>query len=174
MGDSSALGYTSPFKTAPRLGIALSGGSFRAALYGAGVLNAFDARNGSSKAAGTGGLLQVASYLSALSGTSVPSPPRQQLKLTPDELGGSWLTTSLYSNDFPPIQDLVMGTGSGLSGWLLDLDLFLPTGFSLKLAENVVFYDTIVASVKAKAKAGLYVPLQTRRLVINITIGRLA
>jgi len=53
----------------PKIGIAVSGGGYRAAQYGAGVLSALDARNDSAKAAGTGGLLQVTSYISGLSGT---------------------------------------------------------------------------------------------------------
>ena len=54
----------------PKIGLAVSGGGYRAAQYGAGVLSALDARNDSAKAAGTGGFLQVTSYLSGLSGTS--------------------------------------------------------------------------------------------------------
>src|SRR5258708_7845847 len=73
IGDGSAIGYNlSSFNSSslPKIGIAISGGGYRAAQYGAGVLSALDARNESSKAAGTGGFLQVTSYLSALSGTS--------------------------------------------------------------------------------------------------------
>lgn len=70
IGDGSALGYnTSAFNGSfAKVGIGLSGGGYRAAQYGAGVLSGLDARNESSKNAGTGGLLQVASYVSALSG----------------------------------------------------------------------------------------------------------
>jgi len=71
IGDGSAIGYNlSSFNSSslPKIGIAISGGGYRAAQYGAGVLSALDARNESSKAAGTGGFLQVTSYLSALSG----------------------------------------------------------------------------------------------------------
>jgi lysophospholipase len=69
VGDGSALGYNiSAFANFSRVGIAVSGGGYRAAQYGAGVLSALDARNDSAKAAGTGGVLQVASYISALSG----------------------------------------------------------------------------------------------------------
>lgn len=73
IGDGSAIGYNlSSFNSTgfPKIGIAVSGGGYRAAQYGAGVLSALDARNESAKAAGTGGLLQVTSYLSGLSGAS--------------------------------------------------------------------------------------------------------
>jgi lysophospholipase len=73
IGDGSAIGYNlSSFNSSslPKIGIAISGGGYRAAQFGAGVLSALDARNESAKAAGTGGLLQVTSYLSGLSGAS--------------------------------------------------------------------------------------------------------
>jgi lysophospholipase len=71
IGDGSAIGYNlSSFNSTgfPKVGIAISGGGYRAAQYGAGVLSGLDARNESAKAAGTGGLLQVTSYLGGLSG----------------------------------------------------------------------------------------------------------
>lgn len=70
LGDGSALGYNlSAFNSNfSKVGIAVSGGGYRAAQYGAGTLSGLDARNDSAKNAGTGGLLQVASYISALSG----------------------------------------------------------------------------------------------------------
>lgn len=71
-GGGNATGATGANVTAtrrfPKIGIAVSGGGYRAAQYGAGVLSALDARNDSAKAAGTGGFLQVTSYLSGLSG----------------------------------------------------------------------------------------------------------
>lgn len=51
----------------PTISISISGGGVRAALYGAGVLRALDGRE-STSAPGTGGLLQAATYMSALSG----------------------------------------------------------------------------------------------------------
>lgn len=76
IGDGSAIGYNLSALTAPgndsvKIGISISGGGYRAAQYGAGVLSGLDARNDSAKAAGTGGLLQVTSYLSGLSGECV-------------------------------------------------------------------------------------------------------
>lgn len=70
LGDGSKLGYDiSKFEGKwPRVGIAIPGGGLRAAQYGGACLEALDARNDSAKAAGTGGLLQVASYMTGLSG----------------------------------------------------------------------------------------------------------
>ena len=91
----------------PKLGIATSGGGHRAAIFGAGILNALDGRNGTSVDAGTGGLLQTATYLAGLS-------------------GGSWLVGSLAQNNFPTIQDLVFGS-STTTGWNTQLDLLSPS-----------------------------------------------
>jgi lysophospholipase len=70
IGDGSAIGYNASMFAGnwSRVGIAASGGGYRAAQYGAGVLSAFDARDESAKNAGSGGLLQVTSYISGLSG----------------------------------------------------------------------------------------------------------
>jgi lysophospholipase len=69
LGNASQLGYDLPEfgGNYPKIGMAISGG-YRAAQYGAGVISALDARNDSAKAAGAGGLFQVTSYLSGLSG----------------------------------------------------------------------------------------------------------
>lgn len=71
--DSPAHGYnlTDFGGNFPKIGIAIPGGGLRSALYAAGTLNALDARNDSAKAAGTGGLLQVVSYMAGLSGMSL-------------------------------------------------------------------------------------------------------
>ncbi|KAJ7072397.1 phospholipase B [Mycena amicta] len=138
LGDGSALGYnTSAFRGHfPKVGIAIPGGGLRAAQYGAGCLSALDARNASSKAAGTGGLLQVASYISGLS-------------------GGSWVTGSLLFNNWPTIPDLVYGNGGTLDGWKLDLPFASPDGDDVFSEKNQYFYGSILWSVISKAAAGI-------------------
>ncbi|KAH7108228.1 lysophospholipase catalytic domain-containing protein [Auriculariales sp. MPI-PUGE-AT-0066] len=139
LGDGSGIGYdmTKFNKTFPRVGIAVSGGGFRAAQYGAGVISALDARNETAKNAGTGGLLQVSSYISALS-------------------GGSWYLTSLIFNGFPTSYDLVLGnadSGGQLHGWLLDFDLFIPGGGNIFDKENQWLYGEVLDEVYKKADA---------------------
>lgn len=70
IGDGSDIGYNASafIGNFPKIGLAIPGGGLRAAQVGAAQLSGLDARNESAKAAGTGGLLQVASYLSGLSG----------------------------------------------------------------------------------------------------------
>ncbi|KAB8228818.1 lysophospholipase family protein [Aspergillus alliaceus] len=72
----------------PNIGIAVSGGGYRAMLNGAGALKAFDSRTSNSTASHQlGGLLQSTTYLSALS-------------------GGGWLVGSVFINNFTTINDL--------------------------------------------------------------------
>lgn len=79
--------YTNTISNLPRVGIAVSGGGYRAMLYGAGVVQGWDSRNDTANQRGTGGILQRADYFSGLS-------------------GGSWLTGALAINDWPTTQAL--------------------------------------------------------------------
>ncbi|EGG08922.1 uncharacterized protein MELLADRAFT_84371 [Melampsora larici-populina 98AG31] len=102
-GPGSQTGYSYIFEQEsfeyPTLALAHSGGGLRAALYGAGVLQAMDSRTSDSPLAG---ISQLAMYQSALS-------------------GGSWLTISSAMNGYPEMKQLV-------ASWLLSRDLFLPGG----------------------------------------------
>ncbi|KAH7921091.1 hypothetical protein BV22DRAFT_1020027 [Leucogyrophana mollusca] len=125
----------------PTLGIATSGGGYRAAIFGAGVLNALDGRNASSVKAGIGGLLQSATYLSGLS-------------------GGSWLLTSLAQADFPIIQELAFGPASpstsnnSWGGWLAQYNIFAPNDDPVTDAE---YLTDLVDELKGKYDAGYVV-----------------
>lgn len=73
----------------PRIGIAISGGGYRALMNGAGAIAAFDNRTANSTGAGQlGGLLQAATYLSGLS-------------------GGSWLVGSIYTQNFSTVDSII-------------------------------------------------------------------
>ncbi|KAG8213909.1 phospholipase B [Butyriboletus roseoflavus] len=138
VGNGSAVGYDFSLFNAslPKLGIALGGEGYRTAQFGAGVFSALDARNNTAKSLGTGGLLQVASYLAGSS-------------------GGSWLTASLSLNDWPSPSTLVYGDGASLSGWMLDLDLVAPSSLNMGDANNQEYWGSILASVEAKANASI-------------------
>ncbi|CAK9440012.1 uncharacterized protein LODBEIA_P41120 [Lodderomyces beijingensis] len=71
----------------PTIGLAFSGGGYRAQLTGAGQYAALDSRNQVTKGKGLGGILQSASYIAGLS-------------------GGAWLVGSVVSNDLISIDDL--------------------------------------------------------------------
>ncbi|KAG2054996.1 lysophospholipase [Suillus hirtellus] len=125
----------------PTLGIATSGGGYRAAIFGAGVLNALDARNSSSDAAGTGGLLQAATYLSGLS-------------------GGSWFITSLTQANFPTMQELIFGpasptvSNSSWGGWNADYDIITPSTNSVT---DTQYYTNLADELLGKYDAGYVV-----------------
>lgn len=80
-------GFLANTSNLPNVGLAFSGGGYRAMLHGAGLFNAFDSRNSSSVAQGTGGVIQLATYLAGLS-------------------GGSWFVGSVAINDFPTTFEL--------------------------------------------------------------------
>ncbi|OJA08670.1 hypothetical protein AZE42_01184 [Rhizopogon vesiculosus] len=135
LGNASDIGYN--FENLqdkfPRIGIAIGGEGCRTAQYGAGVLSALDWRNSTARDQGTGGLLQVASYLAASS-------------------GGSWLLGSLLMNDWPSLQELVYGNGAEFSSWMLDLDLIVP---SFDDGDNQAYWGSILASVESKSNSGV-------------------
>ncbi|KAL5520214.1 hypothetical protein ACEPAG_9427 [Sanghuangporus baumii] len=125
----------------PKFGIAVSGGGYRAAIFGAGVLNALDSRNASSSALGTGGLLQAATYLSSLS-------------------GGSWLLSSLLQSNFPSFHSLIFGSGdtspTGYGGWNAPFDILSPAGSS---QDNLNYLEGIIAEIAGKHAVGFPVTI---------------
>lgn len=74
-------------KTYPTLAITTSGGGLRSLLCGAGVIQAFDARDSSLS---TSGLYQAMTYQGGLS-------------------GGAWLLSSLAANNWPTVSSLKTG-----------------------------------------------------------------
>ncbi|KAH7910312.1 lysophospholipase catalytic domain-containing protein [Hygrophoropsis aurantiaca] len=153
---SSILGGGS--SETPTLGIATSGGGYRAAIFGAGVLNALDGRNETSVQAGIGGLLQTATYLSGLS-------------------GGSWFLTSLAQANFPTIQELVFGpetssdANSTWGGWLAQYDLFAPNDDPVS---DTLYITDLVEELRGKYDAGYIVTFAdfwSRTLARHFTNG---
>jgi lysophospholipase len=102
----------------PNIGIAISGGGYRAMLCGAGALAAWDIRSdGSDKDGNLGGLLQSATYLAGLS-------------------GGGWLVGSLMMNNFTSVQESVNYPGI----WQLENSILEgPESYSLLQYYNAVF-----------------------------------
>jgi len=89
----------------PNIGMAVSGGGYRALMNGAGFLAAADDRtNNSTNTGQIGGLLQATTYLAGLS-------------------GGGWLVGSIYSNNFSSVQDLRDGS-KGSSVWKFGNSIF--------------------------------------------------
>lgn len=87
--DKYFSGVKADSASLPNIGIAVSGGGYRAMLNGAGAIAAFDSRSpGSTDKGNMGGLLQSATYISGLS-------------------GGGWLVGSIYANNFTTVHDAV-------------------------------------------------------------------
>ncbi|KFY07420.1 hypothetical protein V492_07151 [Pseudogymnoascus sp. VKM F-4246] len=125
----------------PNIGIAVSGGGYRALMNGAGFLAAADSRtvNATGKG-GIGGLLQAATYLSGLS-------------------GGSWLVGSIYSNNFSSVPTLQHGS-PGSSVWKFGNSIFKgPKEDGLSILNTAEYYKDIKNQVDSKTDAGYEVSI---------------
>lgn len=119
----------------PNIGIAVSGGGYRAMLNGGGAFQAFDIREENSTAPGhLGGLLQSATYFAGLS-------------------GGSWLTGSVFVNNFTTITALLNNNAS--SAWHLGNSIAEgPATGGLQVFNTAQYYNSLYDDVNGKAKAG--------------------
>ncbi|MCJ1305315.1 Lysophospholipase 1 [Hypocenomyce scalaris] len=119
----------------PNIGIAVSGGGYRAMLNGGGAFQAFDIREENSTAPGhLGGLLQSATYWAGLS-------------------GGSWLTGSIYVNNFTTITSLLNNDVS--SAWHLGNSIIEgPATGGIQLLDTSQYYYELYDSVEGKSDAG--------------------
>ncbi|SPO00299.1 probable lysophospholipase (lpl) [Cephalotrichum gorgonifer] len=119
--------------TVPRIGIAISGGGYRALMNGAGAIAAFDNRTADSVGQGKlGGILQAATYLSGLS-------------------GGSWLVGSLYVQNFTTVDSIVLSTSGFLSSLWQFNDSIIEGPADLSAAQ---YYRELHQDVDDKLKAG--------------------
>ena len=118
----------------PNIGLAFSGGGWRALLNGAGAVKAFDSRTENATAEGRlGGLLQSATYVAGLS-------------------GGSWLVGSLYVNNFTTVTDLQSGSGSV---WEFGNSVVQgPSSDGIQLFSTAEYYGQINSAIQGKRDAG--------------------
>ncbi|OOF97998.1 hypothetical protein ASPCADRAFT_164135 [Aspergillus carbonarius ITEM 5010] len=119
----------------PNIGIAVSGGGYRALMNGAGAIKAFDSRTENSTGSGQlGGLLQSATYLAGLS-------------------GGGWLVGSIYMNNFSTISSLQTPQDGGV--WQFQNSIFEgPEGDSIQIVDSANYYKDIYDAVSGKEDAG--------------------
>jgi lysophospholipase len=125
------------FSNIPNIGIAASGGGYRALLNGAGFVAAADNRTANATNTGQiGGLLQATTYLAGLS-------------------GGGWLVTSLYSNNFSSVETLRDGSPDS-SVWKFGNSIFEgPNSDGIQILSTADYFRTISDEVSGKANAGL-------------------
>lgn len=118
----------------PNIGLAFSGGGYRALLNGAGALAAFDNRTSHSNDNGhLGGLLQASTYIAGLS-------------------GGSWLVGSIFMNNFTSVESILDKNDDPNKNplWRFDLPITMgPVGLS-----SSEYLGSIAEEVAAKKAAG--------------------
>ncbi|KAH8600634.1 lysophospholipase-like protein [Bisporella sp. PMI_857] len=121
----------------PNVGIAVSGGGYRALMNGAGFLAAVDSRTFNSTGTGQiGGLLQASTYVAGLS-------------------GGGWLVGSIYTNNFSSVQTLRDGS-EGSSVWQFGNSIFQgpsPGGIA-GILDTADYFSDIISQVDGKREAG--------------------
>lgn len=133
MVDFDVAGFMRNHSDAPpRIGLAFSGGGYRAMLNGAGAFAAFDARTtNSTKPGNIGGLVQASTYIAGLS-------------------GGSWMLASLFVNNFTTVRDL-QGEDDGL--WDLENSILAPEG-RWAVIDTAGYYGELRDEVTGKRDAG--------------------
>jgi lysophospholipase len=116
----------------PNIALAFSGGGYRALLNGAGALAAFDSRTRNSTSSGhLGGLLQSATYVSALS-------------------GGGWMIGSIYANNFTSVQS-IQDHGEDGEIWQFQNSLFKgPPTDGIQILSTADYFSNLVNTVKSK------------------------
>ena len=121
----------------PNIGIAVSGGGYRALMNGGGFLAAADNRTtNSTNAGGIGGLLQATTYLAGLS-------------------GGGWLVGSMYTNNFSSVETLRNGF-NGSNVWKFENNILNgPAGdHFLSILDTASYYRDVADQVGEKRDAG--------------------
>ena len=124
--------YSNNDSALPNIGIAASGGGYRACLTGAGAIQAFDSREANSSASGQlGGLLDSATYLSGLS-------------------GGGWLVGSIFVNNYSTISNL-LDDGS-TSVWHFDNSVIEgPDTRGPQILSTADYYGKLFSDVHGKS-----------------------
>lgn len=125
----------------PNLGIAISGGGYRAMLVGAGVLKAFDNRTSNATGKGQlGGLLQSTNYVTGLS-------------------GGSWTVGSVFMNNFTTVQDLQSGDSGHLWEFSNSIIEGPNDGGFFSMFDSFDYWRRLGDEVDAKKNAGFEITL---------------
>lgn len=112
------------------IGLAFSGGGYRAMLTGAGQILALDDRYDDAKKSGLGGLLQSSTYFTTLSGSA-------------------WLFATLMVNNWISIKNILSGE---TDVWNLDHTIFNAGGFDV--FKTLRYYRNIDKAISQKEDSG--------------------
>ncbi|RCK66000.1 Lysophospholipase 3 [Candida viswanathii] len=129
MTDFDAESYINGLDRTIKIGIAFSGGGYRAMLNGAGQMAALDNRTRGAWDHGLGGLLQASTYLVGLS-------------------GGNWLVGSIVMNNWTSVQEILDKNEI----WDLSHSIMNPGGWNVKTTYD--YYKGISDSLDEKRDAG--------------------
>ncbi|XBW34741.1 hypothetical protein QEN19_000308 [Hanseniaspora menglaensis] len=125
----------------PRIGIAASGGGYRAMLCGAGQISGLDNRTRGGFDSGLGGILQSSTYLSGLS-------------------GGNWLVGTLAFNNWTSVQDIIDQTyNSSIDEPIWDISDSIIDPEGINLIDDYDIWDNISDDVQSKKNAGFNISL---------------
>ncbi|OGE57727.1 hypothetical protein PENARI_c001G11433 [Penicillium arizonense] len=139
VGDYDVVGYlnnhANNVSALPNVGIAVSGGGYRALMNGAGAVKAFDSRSENASTSGhLGGLLQSSTYIAGLS-------------------GGSWLLGSIYINNFSTIANLQTHKSGAV--WQFGNSILEgPDTGGIQLLDSATYYKDLAEAVNGKRGAG--------------------
>lgn len=125
MTDFDAESYLNGLDRSIKIGIAFSGGGYRAMLNGAGQMAALDNRTRGAWEHGLGGLLQASTYLVGLS-------------------GGNWLVGSIVMNNWTSVQDILDKNEI----WDISHSIMNPGGW--KVTKTYEYYKGISDSLDEK------------------------
>ncbi|KAI0151564.1 lysophospholipase [Xylariaceae sp. FL1272] len=133
--------HSNNYSVVPNIGVAVSGGGYRALMNGAGFLAAADNRtDGTTATGGIGGLLQATTYLAGLS-------------------GGGWLVGSIFANNFSTVTQLRDGFDD-TAVWQFSNSIFEgPQSHGVDILNTVDYWTTVYDAVANKEDAGYEVTL---------------
>lgn len=121
-------------EASPTIGLAFSGGGYRALLIGAGEYAALDARTNISQGVGLGGILQSSSYISGLS-------------------GGAWLVGSVVCNNLISIDELIH------NNTLWQTTNSILNYFDDNIVDQLLMWIDIGEQVRSKQDAGFSISI---------------
>lgn len=127
--DFDASDYIDSLNSSINIGLAFSGGGYRAMLCGAGQISALDNRTSGASENGLAGLLQSTTYLAGLS-------------------GGNWLTGTLALNNWTSVESII----SGGDIWDLENTIYSSGGWNIFSTANR--WDDISDAIQLKKDAG--------------------
>lgn len=127
--DFDAQDFLESLNRSINVGLAFSGGGYRAMLNGAGQISALDNRTAGADSHGLGGLLQASTYLAGLS-------------------GGNWLTGTLALNNWTSVEEII----SGDTIW--DLEHSIINSGGINIFSTASRWDDISDAIQDKQDAG--------------------